>query len=59
MSQINDNVYQNINSKISLSSYDTDHKFHKNALIASKKQEIIDEIIQESHDKASKDVQPG
>jgi len=33
MSHINDNVFQNINSKImSVRSYDKDHKFHKNAL---------------------------
>ena len=53
MSHINDNVFQNINSKISLRSYDADHKFHKNALDLTRKQEIIDEIIQESSEKAS------
>lgn len=32
MSQINDNVYQNIDKKLSVRSYDTDQKFHKAAM---------------------------
>ena len=49
MSHINDNVYQNITSKIlSVRSYDKDEKFFKIALPSEKKQEIITELIKES-----------
>lgn len=60
MSHVNDNVYQNINSKtISLRSYDQDKKFHKSELDAEKKSEIIEEVIQESLAEAKKEVKSG
>ena len=48
MSHVNDNVFQNINKKISLRSYDQDHKFHKSAFDNEKKQAIIHDIVEES-----------
>ena len=49
MSKINDNVYQNLNSKvISVRSYDKDDKFFKYALPKEQKQDIVEDIIKES-----------
>ncbi len=42
MNHINDNVYQNIQTKtMSITSYDTDHKFHKHEMDIKKKESII------------------
>ena len=55
MSHINDNVFQNLNIKtISLRSYDEDKKFHKLALEPEQKQEIISEVLAESHEEGGK-----
>jgi Fe2+ transport system protein B len=55
MSHINDNVFQNLNSKtISLRSYDEDKKFNKAALEPEKKQDIITEVLAESHEESAK-----
>jgi len=51
MSHINDNVFQNIDKKMSVRSYDQEQKYHKSAMQAEKKQEVIEEIIKESHEK--------
>ena len=52
MSHINDNVYQNLNSKIiSVRSYDKEDKFFKYALPQEQKMDIIDDIIKESKEK--------
>lgn len=49
MRHVNDNVFQNINSKtLSLRSYDQDKKFHKIELEDSKKAEIIEAVLAES-----------
>jgi hypothetical protein len=43
MSQVNDNVYQNLNTAtMSLRSYDKDHKYFKYALPQEQKEDIVD-----------------
>ena len=49
MSHINDNVYQNLNTKIiSVRSYDKEDKFFKYAMPQEQKTDIVDDIIAES-----------
>jgi len=45
MSHINDNVFQNIEKKISLKSYDQEHKYHKSAMSMEKKEKLIEVIV--------------
>jgi hypothetical protein len=46
LSHVNDNIFQNLDSKtISLSSYDSDKLIHKNEMDIAKKNTVIDELI--------------
>ncbi|CDW91227.1 UNKNOWN [Stylonychia lemnae] len=47
MSQLNDNVFQNID-KISIKIYDDETKFHKNEFTERKKEKIAQQLIEES-----------
>ena len=44
---------------MSITSYDTDHKFHKHEMDIKKKESIIQEIIDESFEEAQKKNQEG
>ncbi len=47
MSQLNDNVFQNIDKNISVKFYDKDIKYHKSELSQNKKAIIAAEILEE------------